>query len=99
MQVSPYLHRVAKNPIIRPYNFNMVSEHTKEISRMRREINRLVYTIEVTNYYLPKELITIIQIFEHLLKLENELLITLRKIRHSDQEKDIEDVLSGKIKV
>ena len=81
MQISPYIRTVAKNPIILKFDYSIISEHTKELAEIRTSINRLIYTIDAANYYLPKEIATIVSLMEAAFESENQLLATMRKIR------------------
>ena len=68
------------NPIIRNYDFNAVRNHTKEIGEIRNCINRLIYTIDATNNYLPKEIETIVNLMNEIFKSENCLLKEIRNL-------------------
>ena len=79
MQVSPYIRRVAQSPTIINYNYAEISSHTKEIAEIRNSINRLIFTIEATNNYLPREIVTIVNLMQEIFQSENRL---LRQMRH-----------------
>ena len=81
MQIGPYIRTVAKNPIILKFDYSIISEHTKELAEIRTSINRLIYTIDAANYYLPKEIASIVSLMEAAFESENQLLATMRKIR------------------
>lgn len=81
MQIGPYIRTVAKNPIILKFDYSIISEHAKELAEIRTSINRLIYTIDAANYYLPKEIATIVSLMDAAFKSENQLLATMRKIR------------------
>ena len=82
MPVSNFVRTVAKNPIIRPYDYRIISAHTKEIGEIRTCINRLIFTIEATNNYLPKEITTIVNLMKEIFNGENRL---LKMIREQDE--------------
>ena len=84
MQTTNYVRLVAKNPIIRAYNLNIISDHTKEIGEIRTCLNRLIFTIEATNNYLPKEIKTIVNLMNEIFEGENRLLKMLREQRIQD---------------
>lgn len=84
MQVNPYIRMVAENPVIRHYNYKAISDHTEEIGKIRQSINRLLYTIDATNNYLPQEIGSIVNMMHHIFESENKLLKTINK----QQEKD-----------
>lgn len=79
MQVTPYIRRVALNPQIIQNNYSEISAHTKEIAEVRNIINRLIFTIDATNNYLPKEIETIVDLMNGLFQSENKLLKTIRE--------------------
>ena len=79
MSVTNYLRLVAKNPIIRNYNYDVVRKHTQEIAQLRNSINNLIFTIEVTNNFLPQEITEIVKIMGEIFNLQNELLRTIRE--------------------
>lgn len=81
MQVAPYVRMVAQNPTIIQIDYSVISNHTKEIAEIRNAINRLVFTIEATNNYLPREIESIVNLMEELFKSENELLKEIRNSR------------------
>ena len=80
MQVAPYLRLVAKNPVIKPVDFSAVMAHTKALSEIRASINQLIFTIEATNNYLPREIESIVNMMNAVFRTENELLKTVREI-------------------
>lgn len=87
MQVTNYVRMVARDPIIRTYNYRAVSDHTKEIGEILTSINRLIFTIDATNNYLPKEIKTIVELMNEIFKSENCLLETIEKLQEHDSEK------------
>jgi len=74
MQVAPYIRAVAQSPTIVRYDYRVISEHTKAIGEIRTCINRLIFTIEATNNYSPKEINTIVDLMQEVFKSENHLL-------------------------
>lgn len=81
MKLSPYIRTVAQSPEIVIYDYNKIAEHTKEIAEIRNAINRLIFTIEATNNYLPKEIDSIVKLVNALFQSENMLIKELRKER------------------
>lgn len=79
MTVSAYIRSMALNGQIVVKNYRPIDRHTKEIAEVRNSINRLVFTIEATNNYLPREILTIVKLMEDIFKGENELLKTIRE--------------------
>lgn len=77
MPTAPYIRMVALNPNIIKLDYSAISEHTKEIAEIRNSINRLVFTIDAQNYYLPKEIETIVQLMNDIFQSENKLLETV----------------------
>lgn len=74
MQSAPYIRAVAQSPTIVNYDYSVISNHTKEIAEIRKCINRLIFTIEATNNYLPKDIHTIASLMQEIFKSENRLL-------------------------
>ena len=74
MQTAPYIRAVAQSPTIVRFDYSVISEHTKAIGEIRTCINRLIFTIDATNNYLPKEIHTIVSLVEEIFKSENRLL-------------------------
>ena len=87
MQVAPYLRLVGQNPTIVQFDYSIIANHTKEMGEVRDTINRLIFTIEATNHYLPKEIETIVALMNGLFESENKLLQTLREQRIREYEK------------
>lgn len=81
MQVAPYIRLVAQNPIINQIDYKVIAEHTKEIAEIRNSINRLIFSIEASNNYLPREIESIVEMMNKIFESENKLLQTLRKER------------------
>lgn len=81
MQVAPYVRMIAQNPIINKVDYSIIAQHTKEISEIRSSINRLIFTIEATNNYLPKDIQSIVEMVDAIFISENKLLRELRKAR------------------
>lgn len=86
MQVVNYVRMVAKNPMIRLYNYQAVRDHTKEIGEIRTCLNRLIFTIEATNNYLPKEIETMVNLMYEIFEGENRLLKTLSEQQDRNYE-------------
>ena len=78
MQVTPYVRRVALNPHITLFDYSAIRNHTKQLSRIEQSINRLIFTIDLRNDYLPKEIDGIVDYIEKIWKTENELLREVR---------------------
>lgn len=74
MEVRPYIRMVAQNPTIIQNNYTAIQEHTRQIGRITNSINRLIYTIDLNNDYLPKEIDGIADYIEKIWETENELL-------------------------
>lgn len=87
MQITPYLRLVGQNPNIVQFDYSIIANHTKEMGEVRDTINRLIFTIEATNNYLPKEIETIVALMNGLFESENKLLQTLREQRVREYEK------------
>ena len=91
MQTAPYIRVVAQSPTIVNYDYSVISNHTKEIAEIRNCINRLIFTIEATNNYLPKDICTIVALMQEIFKSENRLLKQTRtaydKLRNELLEK------------
>ena len=81
LQVAPYIRMVAQNPIIKEDNYDIILQHTKQIAEIRNSINRLIFTIEATNNYLPQEIDDIVEMITLIFETENKLLKDLRKDR------------------
>ena len=79
MQVAPYIRHVACDPTILQYDCSAILAHTNEMGKVRTSINRLVYTIDATNNYLPREIFRIVDLMEKLFASENKLLREFRK--------------------
>lgn len=88
MQVAPYIRMVAQNPTIIQYDYSIIENHTKEISRVRNEINKLIFTIEATNNYLPKQIDSIVEYMEEIFEIQNKLLRELRNERIKEYDKN-----------
>lgn len=80
IQLSPYIRTVAMNSIIRNYDFRAVLNHTQAIGEIRNYINRLIYTIDARNNYLPKEIETLVNLMSEIFKSENCLLKETRNL-------------------
>ena len=78
MEVRPYIRMVAQNPTIIQNNYAAIQEHTRQIGRITNSINRLIYTIDLNNDYLPKEIDGIADYVEKIWETENKLLVEVR---------------------
>ena len=89
MKVAPYVRKIAQSPNIFIVNcdYDIISEHTKEIASVRTTINQLIFTIEATNNYLPKDIGTIVELMTYIFETENKLRDHLRKERNLNFEK------------
>lgn len=74
MQTAPYIRAVAQSPTIVSYDYSVISNHTEEIAEIRNCINRLIFTIDATNNYLPKDIQTIVSLMQEIFKSERHLL-------------------------
>ena len=88
MQVAPYVRTAALSPVIQQYDYSIIAEHTKEVAAVRESINRMIFTIEVSNNYLPREIDYIVSMMERIFESENKLLETLRKERTRQYDRD-----------
>ena len=87
IQVAPYIRRVAQNPTIVNYSYTEISNHTREIAQIRNSINQLIFTIEVQNFFLPKEITTIVNLMQAIFQSENRLLRQVRTRQDKLEEK------------
>lgn len=74
MQINPYVRRVAIESIIIDPDYAIISQHTREIANVRTSINQLIWTIEASNNYLPKEIATIVELMQKIFDVENKVL-------------------------
>ena len=81
MQIAPYVRMVSQNPNIIKIDYSVISANTKEIAEIRNSINRLVFTIDASNNYLPKEIESIVNLMTELFQSENKLLKTIRELQ------------------
>lgn len=81
MKVAPYVRLVAQNPNVLVCDYDIIANHTKEIADVRATINQLIFTIEATNNYLPKDIETIVELITEIFKSENKLRRELRNDR------------------
>lgn len=79
MQVAPYIRMVAQNPTIIQNDYAAIREHTKQVNEIIKSINRLIFTIEATNNYLPKQIDSMVDYTKYILETENKLLDEVRK--------------------
>lgn len=79
MRVAPYIRSAALNGSIVVKDYPAVDRHTREIAEIRNSINRLVFTIDATNNYLPREIESIVNMMNEIFRSENELLKTIRE--------------------
>ena len=90
IQTAPYIRAVAQSPTIVYCDYRIISEHTKKIGKIRTCINRLIFTIDSTNNYLPKEIYTIVALIQVISKSENRLLKqAYKKLRNELLKKEI----------
>lgn len=78
MSVAAYIRGMAKDGKIIVKNYRAVERHTQAIAEIRNSINRLVFTIDATNNYLPREIETVVNLMNEIFASENELLKTIR---------------------
>lgn len=78
MQVAPYIRRVAQNPHITLFDYAAIRNHTRMLGRVVNSINRLIFTIDLRNDYLPKEIDGIVEYVKKIWETENELLEEVR---------------------
>lgn len=88
MTTGNYVRHVAMNPTIIQENYNVIFEHTKEITGVRNAINRMIFSIEASNNYLPREIETIVFYMNEIFKSENKLLRELRRERRNERRKN-----------
>ena len=81
MHVTPYLRRVAINPSITVFDYSIIERNPREIASVRATLNRYVFTIELTNNYLPKEAESMVHLMERIFEVQNTLLEKLRNQR------------------
>ena len=79
MQIAPYIRKVAQNPNITIFDYAAIRAHTQQVGKVVNSINQLVYTIQVTNNYQPKEIEGIRDYVEQILETERKLLREVRK--------------------
>ena len=78
MSVAAYIRGMAKDGKIIEKNYRAVERHTRAIAEIHNSINRLVFTIDATNNYLPREIETVVNLMNEIFASENELLKTIR---------------------
>lgn len=81
MTIGNYMRKVGCSPVIVKNDYKVISEHAKEIAEIRNSINRMIFTIDASNNYLPRDIEYIVRMMEEVFELENQLLRTLRKQR------------------
>ena len=81
MEIAPYGRMVMINPAVTivERDYSIIAEHTKELAAIRDTINRLIFTIDATNNYLPKDIKTIVNLMNEVFQTENKLLKTIRE--------------------
>lgn len=80
-QTKAFIHAAAINPTICVFNYKTISEHTRQIGEICEAINRLIFTIDASNNYLPREIESIVNMMKEVFESENKLIKTLRKYR------------------
>ena len=81
MQRNIYIKCAAKHPVIHQHNYEVIENYSQELSKIRKTLNRLVYTIEATNNYVPNDIKTVVNAMNYVMLTENELLKTMREQR------------------
>ena len=81
MQFAPYIRKAAMNPKINVIDYSVIAAHTAEVAEVRKAINRLVFTIDAQNNYLPREIETVVDLMNEIFESENKLLRTVRSHR------------------
>lgn len=81
MQRNIYIKCAAKHPVIHQHNYEVIDNHTQELSEIRKTLYRLVFTIEATKNFVPQEIKTVVNLMNEVFKTENELLETMREQR------------------
>ena len=81
MQRNIYIKCAAKHPVIHQHNYEVIDNHTRELAEIRKTIYRLVFTIEATNNYVPREIETVVNAMNFVMQTENELLKAMREQR------------------
>lgn len=74
MQVAPYIRMVAQNPTVYHIDYPLVKEHTKICEESRKLMEGLVWTIEASGSYLPKEIETFVELMQYIYETEKQLL-------------------------
>lgn len=78
MKNTPYAKKAALNPTIIYFDYSAIERHTRMLGQIVNSINRLIFTIDLNNDYLPKEIDGIVDYIEKIWKTENELLREVR---------------------
>ena len=81
MQRNIYIKCAAKHPVIHQHNYKVIDAHTQELAEIRKTLYRLVFTIEATRNFVPREIETVVNAMNFVMQTENELLKTLREQR------------------
>ena len=79
MQIAPYIRSCALDSKIIVKDYHVIMHHTREIAVIRNSINRLIFTIDATNNYLPREIESIVKMLNEIFRSENEPLKTVRE--------------------
>lgn len=79
MQVAPYIRMVAMHPTIHVNYYENIAEHAKRVAEVRDALNRIAFTIEATNNYLPRQIETVVSLMQGLFESQNELLKSVRE--------------------
>lgn len=87
MQVAPYVRRVAKEGNIIAPDYSIIDANTKSIGEIRKSINQLIWTIDASGNYLPKEIATIVELMQAVFNLQNKTLRTVREQKRIVRDK------------
>ena len=93
MQLIPYIRKAAMNPTFIKIDYSPIDAHTKEMAEVRNIINRIVFTIDATNNYLPRDIELIVNLMTKLYEGENDLIKTMRARHYTKAEIEELDLL------
>ena len=79
MSVSQYIKTAAMKCNIIHTDLSIVAEHSRYVQKIRDRINRIAFTIEVTNNYLDRQIDTVVNDMKSLLNSEKHLLETIKE--------------------